>query len=180
MGTDKIPQALEALQQSFKQAMRGFAGAVSVVTVADPLDARERSGFTATSVSSFSATPPMVVASMKATSSSAGLLERTRRFGVNLLREEQQAIAQRFTGFGGEAGVERYGSDAWTQLLADGAPVLADAVVAMDCEVDELLERHGHILIIGRVREIRVAQEAPSPLLYWQGRYARLAENRPG
>jgi len=69
MGTDKIPQALETLQQSFRQAMRGFAGAVSVVTVADPLDARERSGFTATSVSSFSATPPMVVASMKATSS---------------------------------------------------------------------------------------------------------------
>ncbi len=98
-----MPAALEMLQQSFKQAMRGFAGAVSVVTVADPLDERERSGFTATSVSSFSTTPPMVVASMKATSSSAELMQRTRRFGVNLLREEQQAIAQRFTGFGGEA-----------------------------------------------------------------------------
>jgi flavin reductase (DIM6/NTAB) family NADH-FMN oxidoreductase RutF len=162
---------MAALQQQFKQAMRGFAGAVTVVTVAE---GEERSGFTATSVSSFSAQPPMVVASMKATSSSAGLLQSTRRFGVNLLRVEQQAIAQRFTGFGGEAGAARYGSDAWTQLTRDGAPVLADAVVAMDCEAEELLERHGHILIIGRVRAVHVAEQAPAPLLYWQGRYTRL------
>lgn len=155
--------------------MRGFAGAVSVVTVAD---GAERSGFTATSVSSFSATPPMIVASMKAISSSAGILGRTRRFGVNLLRVEQQDIAQRFTGFGGEQGAARYGDSAWTRLLPDGAPVLADAVVTMDCEADELLERHGHILIIGRVREIRVAEEAPQPLLYWQGRYTQLAGMR--
>src|SRR5262249_15040591 len=104
------------------------------------------------------------------------LLRRTRRFGVNLLREEQQDVAQRFTGFGGERGAARYGRNQWTQLTAQGAPLLADAVVAMDCEVDELLERHGQILIIGPVRALLLPDSMPQPLLYWQGRYTRLAQ----
>ncbi|WP_233869476.1 flavin reductase family protein [Paraburkholderia adhaesiva] len=160
------------LSSRFVQAMRGFAGAVCVVTVAD---GAERSGFTATSVSSFSAQPPMVVASMKATSSSAGLLERTRRFGVNLLRAEQRAIAERFTGFRGEQGEARYGDEAWTHMTHDGAPLLVDSVVAMDCEVEELIVRHGHLLIIGRVRAVARDESVPRPLVYWQGQYTALA-----
>lgn len=157
-----------ALSHCFVQAMRGFAGAVCVVTVAE---GAQRSGFTATSVSSFSSQPPMVVASLKATSSSAGLLERTRRFGVNLLRTEQRAIAERFTGFRGEQGEARYGDDEWVYALPDGAPLLADSVVAMDCEVEELIVRHGHLLIIGRVRAVNRDESAPRPLVYWQGQY---------
>lgn len=168
--------AAQVLQRSFKQAMRGFAGAVCVVTVAD---GEARSGFTATSVSSFSALPPMVVASMKADSSSAGLLAKTRRFGVNRLGPQQQAIAERFTGFRGEQGEARYGAERWTQLLADGAPVLGESVVALDCEAEELIERHGHILILGRVRAIAADVSAPQPLVYWQGQYTQLAGAAP-
>jgi flavin reductase (DIM6/NTAB) family NADH-FMN oxidoreductase RutF len=164
---------LEQLQRDFKLAMRGFAGAVSVVTVAD---GTERSGYTATSVQSFSALPPMILASTRQSGSSAPLLRRTRRFGVNLLRVEHADIAQRFTGFGGEQGDARYGDARWMQLTDDGAPLLTDSVVAMDCEADELLERYGQILILGRVRALRIAQSNPQPLLYWQGQYARLAE----
>jgi len=160
--------AAAALSGRFVQAMRGFAGAVCVVTVAD---GDERSGFTATSVSSFSAEPPMVVASLKATSSSAGLLERTRRFGVNLLRAEQRAIAERFTGFRGEQGEARYGDDEWLQMTPNGAPLLADSVAAMDCEVEELLVRHGHLLVIGRVRAVVRDESVPRPLVYWRGQY---------
>lgn len=169
------PEAMDdagALSSRFVEAMRGFAGAVCVVTVAE---GKQRSGFTATSVSSFSAQPPMVVASMKATSSSAGLLERTRRFGVNLLRAEQRAIAERFTGFRGEKGEARYGDDEWVHAIPDGAPLLADSVVAMDCEVEELIVRHGHLLIIGRVRAVNRDETAPRPLVYWQGQYTALA-----
>jgi flavin reductase (DIM6/NTAB) family NADH-FMN oxidoreductase RutF len=160
--------APDALSGRFVQAMRGFAGAVCVVTVADD---DERTGFTATSVSSFSAEPPMVVASMKATSSSAALLTRTRRFGVNLLRAEQRAIAERFTGFRGEQGEARYGDDEWVHMTPDGAPLLARSVVAMDCEVEELIVRHGHLLVIGRVRAVVRDESVPRPLVYWQGQY---------
>jgi flavin reductase (DIM6/NTAB) family NADH-FMN oxidoreductase RutF len=164
-----------ALSGSFVQAMRGFAGAVCVVTVADGI---ERSGFTATSVSSFSAQPPMLVASLKADSSSAGLLARSRRFGVNLLRAGQRAIAERFTGFRGEQGEARYGTDEWLQLTEDGAPLLADSAVAMDCVAEELIVRHGHILVIGRVRAVLRDEAAPHPLVYWQGQYTAPAAGR--
>lgn len=157
-----------SLSCNFVQAMRGFAGAVCVITVSD---GEQRSGFTATSVSSFSAQPPMIVASMKATSSSAALLERSRRFGVNLLRADQRAIAERFTGFRGEEGEARYGNDEWVHVSAQGAPLLVESAVAMDCEVDELIVRHGHVLVIGRVRAVLRDESVPQPLVYWQGQY---------
>ncbi len=168
--------SLETVQRDFKLAMRGFAGAVSVVTVAD---GAERTGFTATSIQSFSATPPMILASTRQNGSAAPLLQKTRRFGVNLLRVDHKDVAHRFTGFGGEQGEARYGSNRWIKLAADGAPLLADSVVAMDCEADELLERHGQILIIGRVRAVHLADSAPQPLLYWQGQYTQLALPMP-
>ncbi|MFP6560297.1 flavin reductase family protein [Paraburkholderia sp. B3] len=166
------PDRSATLSNRFVQAMRGFAGAVCVVTVAD---GNERSGFTATSVSSFSAEPPMVVASMKATSSSAQLLERTRRFGVNLLRAEQRAIAERFTGFRGEQGAARYGDDEWIQMTHGGAPLLSSSAAALDCEVEELIARHGHLLVIGRVCGVVRDDAVPHPLVYWRGQYTALA-----
>ena len=69
----------------------------------------------------------------------------------------------------------RYGGNRWTQLTGPGAPLLADSVLAMDCEAEELLERHGQILIIGRVCAVLRADSMPQPLLYWQGQYTRLA-----
>lgn len=161
-------ESAAVLSCNFVQAMRGFAGAVCVITVTD---GEQRSGFTATSVSSFSAQPPMLVASMKATSSSAALLVRSRRFGVNLLRADQRAIAERFTGFRGEEGEARYGNDEWVRIAAHGAPLLVESAVAMDCEAEELIVRHGHVLVIGRVRAVLRDETMPQPLVYWQGRY---------
>ena len=177
------PQAdAQALSRSFTQAMRQFASAVSVITVEHE---GQRSGFTATSVSSFCAEPPTLLISTRQSSSSAALLLASGCFGVNLLAPEHQALAQRFTGFGGETGEQRYAGARWLQASAGGAPLLADSVLAFDCSVDECLQRHGHLLIFGRVRALHqplaegadmseAAQRARAPLLYWQGRYQQL------
>ena len=166
-------QELSMLQASFTAAMRHFASAVSVVTVEHQ---GQRSGFTATSVSSFCASPPTVLISTKQTSSSAQLLQGAKRFAVNLLAPEHQAIAQRFTGFRGETGEERYAKAQWLEHEDGGAPVLADSLVALDCEADEILERHGHLLIFGRVCAIHAPAQVvqQSPLIYWQGQYRQL------
>ena len=55
MATSEVAEVPSA---DFRQAMRELAGAISVVTVAD---SRERTGFVATSVSSFSADPPRLI-----------------------------------------------------------------------------------------------------------------------
>ena len=64
------------------------------------------------------------------------------------------------------------------------APLLVGARVAIDCEVEDTIEWHSHGIVIGRVRELRVAPQG-SALAYWRGDYvaidrdedfARLAE----
>ncbi len=55
-----------------------------------------------------------------------------------------------------------------------GAPVLTDALAVFDCELEDAIERHTHLIIIGRVVASRVTEGA-DPLLYWAGDYRALA-----
>jgi len=45
--------------------------------------------------------------------------------------------------------------------------------VSIDCAVEDVIERHTHAIIIGRV--LSVEQSNGSPLVYHSGRYAGLA-----
>ena len=58
-------------------------------------------------------------------------------------------------------------------LLADGAAILKDALVGIACIVEEILRRHGHAIVIGRVRAVQM-QSSGHPLVYWQGTYRQL------
>jgi flavin reductase (DIM6/NTAB) family NADH-FMN oxidoreductase RutF len=49
-------------------------------------------------------------------------------------------------------------------------PLLADALAAIDCEVDEIVERHSHAIVIGRVLDIQLSPRSAA-LAYWQGQY---------
>src|SRR5690606_33438574 len=133
---------------AFKGAMRNLAGAVSVVTVGTGLN---RTGFTATSVSSFSAEPPVVLVSLNKSSSSWQVLRDAPSFGVNILSQAQSAVADRFAGRGGIKGNDRYVGWDWLELES-GVLGLNAALAVLDCEVDEIIERHSHALVLGRVQ----------------------------
>jgi len=155
--------------EQFKDSMRHLAGAVSVITVGQGAD---RTGFTATSVSSLSIEPPSILVSLNRSSSSWPVLQRYGRFAVNVLAHDQQHIADRFAGRGGIKGAERYANSNWTELVT-GTPVLSDALTVLDCELDEAINRHSHSILIGRVRAVTVRGEA-QPLLYWHGAYRHI------
>jgi flavin reductase (DIM6/NTAB) family NADH-FMN oxidoreductase RutF len=156
----------------FKLSMRHLAGAVSVITVGDGQD---RTGFTATSVSSFSAERPSVIVSVNRSSSSWPAVEKYRRFCVNVLSADQQHVAQSFAGFDGRRGAERYEGAQWYEL-ATGTPALSDALTVLDCELDTVLNHHSHAILIGRVRAIETREDV-EPLLYWRGGYRQLSGN---
>jgi len=154
----------------FRLAMRALAGAVSVLTIGQGAD---RVGFTATSVSSFSMEPPRISAFVNKNSSSWPVLQRCRAFAVNVLGEGQEMIAERFAGRGGTRGADRFAGAEWV-TAATGTPLLADALVAIDCELEEAIERHTHAILIGDVRAVRLGGRDVDPLLYWHGRYRGL------
>jgi flavin reductase (DIM6/NTAB) family NADH-FMN oxidoreductase RutF len=157
---------------TFRSAMRQLAGGISTITVGEGDD---RTGLTVTSVSSLSAAPPSVVFCINQSSSSWPLLVRRRAFAVNVLSPAQMAVAERFSGRGGEKGLARYEGARWSKLVT-GTHVLGDALAVLDCEVEELVERFGSAVVIGRVVAALVRGEdvEPEALTYWRGTYGVL------
>ncbi|GGF89958.1 oxidoreductase [Azorhizobium oxalatiphilum] len=154
---------------AFRAGMRKLAGAVSVLTVGQ---GEARTGLTATSVTSLSVEPPTLIICVNRAASAHNVLLAERRFGINVLATGHRALADRFAGRNGEKGPARYAGADWT-TLETGAPVLADALASFDCELDEAIERHSHLIVLGRVVAARVADDA-APLLYWSGAYRQL------
>jgi flavin reductase (DIM6/NTAB) family NADH-FMN oxidoreductase RutF len=164
----------EVTIDGFRQAMRALAGGVAVITVGLGPD---RTGFTATSVESLSAEPPRLLLSLNENSSSWKQLQKCPYFGVNILRADHRGLADQFAGRGGLEGEDRYRGANWTRLSSDGTAILEDALVGADCAVEEILPRHGHAIIIGRVRAILLHTDGP-PLVYWQGAYRQIVQTQ--
>lgn len=153
----------------FRDAMRHLAGGVSVVTAGR---GRDITGMTVTSVTSLSVDPPTLIVSINRDASSFPLIQRLGTFCVNVLNADQLDIAERFAGKGGLKGAARFAGSDWSSSLS-GAPLLVDALAALDCEVEEIVERHSHGIVIGRVREIRRAARNAA-LAYWHGQYVAI------
>jgi len=156
----------EASAGDFRSAMRRLAGGVSVITAGR---GRDISGMTVTSVSSLSVEPSSLIVSVNRMASSFPLIRRYGFLGVNILSADQLEIAERFTGKDGTKGAERFAGAKWF-TRASGVPLLAGALAAIDCEVDEVVERHSHAIVIGRVLDVQLSPDSAA-LAYWQGRY---------
>ena len=135
----------------FRGAMRHLAGGVSVITAGR---ARDITGMTVTSVSSLSVDPATLIVSINRESSSWPLIKRHGFFGVNILTADQIDIAERFTGKGGLKGADRFAGAEWI-TRASGVPLLVGALAAIDCEVEDIVERHSHAIVIGRVLDLQ-------------------------
>ena len=157
------------MAHAFRQAMRSFAGNVSVITVGR---GAERSGLVATSTVSLSVEPAMMLVCVNRGASSWPLFARYRHFGINALRPDQQEIAERFSGKGGVKGAERYALGDWQQD-ENGAPLLTGAAVAIDCVLEDMIDRETHSILIGRVTSVQIG-DATGALVYWHGQYRPL------
>jgi flavin reductase (DIM6/NTAB) family NADH-FMN oxidoreductase RutF len=155
----------EVSSADFRGVMRHLVGAVSVITVGRGDDI---TGMTVTSMSSLSVDPPSLIVSVNRSASSWPLLKTYGIFGVNVLSADQRDVAERFSGKGGLKGAERFAGAEWT--ARSGAPLLVGALAAIACEVEELIERHSHGIVIGRVRAVQL-QSAGAALAYWHGDY---------
>ena len=162
----------EVTSGDFRNAMRQLTGGVSVITTGR---GRDISGMTVTSVSSLSVDPPALIVSINREASSWPLVKRYGFFGVNILTSDQIDIAERFTGKGGLKGADRFAGARWV-TRATGVPLLVDALAAIDCEVEDIVERHSHSIVIGRVLDVEVSARTAA-LAYWQGRYVAIDQD---
>ncbi|MET4115404.1 flavin reductase (DIM6/NTAB) family NADH-FMN oxidoreductase RutF [Bradyrhizobium sp. JR1.5] len=156
----------------FRGAMRHLTGGVSVITAGRGKDI---TGMTVTSVSSFSVDPPTLIVSINRDASSFPLIRRYGAFGVNILAADQLEIAERFAGKGGLKGADRFAGARWVTAVS-GVPLLVGALSAVDCEVEDIFERHSHGIIIGRVRDVKNSTRNAA-LAYWHGQYVAVDQD---
>lgn len=151
----------------FKAALRQLASSVAVVTA---LSANQRGGVTATSICPLTAHPPTLLACVSDGTPGERLIRDSGAFAVNVLAEDQHAIARRFSATSTREG-DKFTVGKWISLTT-GAPVLEDAVAAFDCRVERWLTTGDHHLYFGRV--IGVSSCARDVLIYRDRLFRRL------
>jgi len=152
-----VPVLAEAGADNFRAAMRQLASGVSLIT--HGVGAGRR-GMAATSVSSLSVDPPTLIVCVNRAASMYPDLALGNAFGVSILAADQQEIADRFAGRTGVNGAERFDEERWL-------------IAPFECEVEAIVERHTHAIVIGRVK--RVADRGgDGALVYWRGGYDRV------
>lgn len=150
---------------SLKAALRTLGGGVSIVTAGE---GEARTGATVTSATALSVEPARMLVSLNRASSTWPVVERFGHFAINIAGAGHEALANQFAGRGGLRGPDRYRGADWTTAVS-GAPLLVDAAAAIDCSVEEAIERHSHVIVIGKVLAIRIG--SGHSLLYQDGRY---------
>jgi flavin reductase (DIM6/NTAB) family NADH-FMN oxidoreductase RutF len=154
--------------EEFCAALRHFPSGVTVVTIRA---GEEIHGLTVSAFASVSAAPPLIVVAIDHRHHAYELLCRGGAvFAVNILRQEQQELSDRFAWIKDE---DRFAIGNWT-TAATGAPILADAAAWLDCIIYSRMVAATHTLFVGRVRASGVPVPDRPPLVYWSRAYRRL------
>lgn len=132
-------------------------------------------GFTATSLSSVAAEPPLLSFSMGTGSSSWPVIAETEHIGVHILGEHQAELAGLFA----RSGADRFGPGTDWHTGPEGVPVLDGVPAWLVCRVVARVPAGTHRLVLAEVvagePAAQVAERA-RPLLYHQGRFNALRD----
>lgn len=147
----------------FRSVFRDHAARVVVVTASGKSGPV---GFTATSLASVSADPPMVSFAVGRSASAWRTLSRSTSVAVHLLAEDQCWLAGRFA----TSGIDRFANLDW-RCGPRGAPLIDDCAAYLSCRVVRHVPAGDHVIVLARVTLASVAR-AGAPLIYHDGGYA--------
>lgn len=151
---------------SFTSIFRQHPAGVAVVTL---VQGNRPVGFTATSVISVSADPPLVAFSISATSSSWPALQRADRVVVNFLADDQAELSGRFA----TSGIDRFADGGWHRLPS-GEPILDGCAGWIVARVHNRVPAGGSHLVV--VEAVTARSAVRQPLVYRDRSYHRLVE----
>jgi flavin reductase (DIM6/NTAB) family NADH-FMN oxidoreductase RutF len=168
--TETAPAATAGLSpEAFRMAFRNHPAGVAVITSDDGTGPV---AMTATSVISVSATPPLIVFSASAMSSSTPTLQRSASVVVHLLTADELPLAQRAA----TSGIDRFAGIAWHRL-STGEPVFSEASMWLRCRVVDRIDAGMATVFIVEALDVHVAGEAAAerqPLVYQNRTWHRL------
>jgi flavin reductase len=157
----------------FRNAMALLTTAVHVVTTKGTSGVH---GFTASAVCSVTDTPPTLLVCMKHTARSHDHFIDNKTLCVNVLGAQHEPLSNAFAS---KLSVdERFKQGSWTEL-ATGAPVLADALVSFDCEIENIQQVGTHSVFMCRVVAIKHSEQQDGQeesLVYFNRAYHQVGQ----
>jgi flavin reductase (DIM6/NTAB) family NADH-FMN oxidoreductase RutF len=154
----------------FRLAMGQFATGVTVVT-AEREPGRVH-GMTANSFTSVSLEPLLILVCVSQRAHLHPLVQKHKRFGVSILKHDQQTISEYFAQAKDDEKTEsslgiRY---RWTP---SGIPLVEDALAQLACKLVAAHAAGDHTIFLGEVESVAIYDG--EPLLYLRGDYRRVA-----
>ena len=153
----------------FRKIMGSFTTGVAVVTT---VENGKKVGLTVNSFTSVSLDPMLVLVSIAKHTQSHDSIRTAGMFAVSILGDSQELVS---TVFAGAPSEERF-RHVTTDISSAGLPVIRDCLAWMDVRVTNIIDGGDHSIIIGEVTAMRLVNTDAEPLLYFRGRYARLAQ----
>ncbi|MEO3849882.1 flavin reductase family protein [Streptomyces sp. B8F3] len=151
-----------------RSAFRRHAAGVAVITAnsgAGPV------GFTATSLTSVCAEPPLVSFVINTAGSSWPTVSEVNHVGVHILGEHQQELAATFA----RRGADRFAAPRTWCEGPKGVPVLDNVLAWLVCRTVARVPAGKHRIVLAEL--VLGSLAAPGrPLLYHQGRFNRLRD----
>ncbi|HXT05581.1 MAG TPA: flavin reductase family protein [Roseiarcus sp.] len=154
------------IEDAFRLARRELASGVCLVTHGA---GETRAGLTATSVTSLSVEPPTLIVCVSRADLLYQRLATGDLFGVSVLAAHHAEHADCFASRASPKRADRFRDGAWATTRG-GVSVLADAIAIFECEAEDVIERHAHAIVVGRVT-LAAARPCEGALLYWRGAY---------
>jgi flavin reductase ActVB len=155
----------------FRRVLSHFATGVTIVTTRDA-DGRP-TGLTVSAFCSVSLDPPQVLVCVDHKSQSYPSLRDRDHFAVNFLGDRHEDVSRRFA----TTRLDKFDSVPH-KLSSHGVPLLEGALAQLECRTVSRHVEGDHTILVALVEEAR--NGAGEPLLYFRGKYRRLAETPSG
>lgn len=153
----------------YRDAMSHFAGAVHIVTTHGEKGTR---GVTISACCSLSDNPPTVLVCLMRQHEENRIFIENEKFCVNTLAGHHKDLSDVFAGRGKLTQEQRFLHAQW-DILKTGAPVLNDALVALDCQLIGWHVHATHYVLIGEVVAVKTHSGA-NALMYLDRSYHTL------
>ena len=150
----------------FREALGCFATGVTVITVDYEGQVQ---GMTANAFASVSLDPPLVLVCVDHRARTHAHLHAKKRFGVNVLAEDQQTISEYYARAAQDHGHAEREAGARFDRTMHGTPVLNGALAYLECRLHTAQDAGDHTIFIAEVEEVVVREG--NPLLYYRARY---------
>ena len=149
----------------FRRAMGCFATGVTVITIDQE---GEIHGMTANAFTAVSLDPVLVLVCVDHRARTHAHLHARKRFGVNVLRSDQQKISEYYAR-SDEKHQHPESAGARFDRTAQGTPVLQGALAYLECRLHSTQAAGDHTIFIAEVEQVELREG--EPLLYFRSQY---------